>query len=179
MPVQIGQRESAFSNPLGLLGDCHRRIERFLSVLVTLSRTRQGGPLESAEAESLLAALDYFRTAAPQHTADEEESLFPRLRAAGAPASLDELESDHQFASAAHDEVDALGRAWLEAGVLPTESARRMAGLLQQLAGAYASHIAVEDTEVFPAAARVLNAEQIAAVGREMENRRARPGMER
>jgi hypothetical protein len=31
------------------------------------------------------AALRYFREAAPKHTADEEESLFPRLRRIGAP----------------------------------------------------------------------------------------------
>jgi hemerythrin-like domain-containing protein len=179
MPVQIGQRESDFTDPLGLLGDCHRRIERFLGVLLTLSRTRQGGPLEPAEAASLRAALEYFRTAAPQHTADEEESLFPRLRAAGALRSLDALEADHQASASAHAEVDALGRKWLTAGALPPESAHTLAALLQQLSDTYASHIAIEDKEVFPAAGRMLSAEQIAAVGREMENRRARARTER
>ncbi len=30
MPISIGQKlESDFRNPLGLLSDCHRRIERF------------------------------------------------------------------------------------------------------------------------------------------------------
>ena len=29
---------------------------------------------------ALESALRYFREAAPKHTADEEESLFPRLR---------------------------------------------------------------------------------------------------
>jgi hemerythrin-like domain-containing protein len=179
MPVQIGQRESDFTNPLGLLGDCHRRIERFLGVLLTLSRTRQGGPLEPAEAGSLRTALEYFRTAAPLHTADEEESLFPRLRAAGALDSLDGLEADHEVSAAAHAEVDALGQAWLDATSLPLASAQRMAGLLQQLSNTYTSHIAIEDKEVFPAAGRVLSLEQIAIVGREMENRRARTQTER
>jgi hemerythrin-like domain-containing protein len=179
MPVQIGERDSDFRNPLGLLRDCHRRIERFLNVLLTLSATRQGGPLEPAEAGSLRAALDYFRNAAPQHTADEEESLFPRMRAAGAMTSLDALESDHRISAAAHDEVDALGRCWLEAGSLPAESAQRMTGLLKQLADTYAGHIAMEDSEVFPAARRVLSNEALAAVGREMKNRRTRSQMER
>jgi hemerythrin-like domain-containing protein len=179
MPVQIGQRESDFTNPLGLLGDCHRRIERFLEVLLTLSRTRLGGPLEPAEAASLRAALDYFRTAAPQHTADEEESLFPRLRAAGAPVSLDALEADHRFAAAAHAEVDALGRSWLDAASLPADSAHRIAHLLRQLADIYRRHIAIEDTEIFPSAGRLLDARQLAAVGREMKARRIRPPTER
>jgi hemerythrin-like domain-containing protein len=172
MPVQIGRRESDFTNPLGLLADCHRRIERFLGVLLTLSTTRQGGTLATGEAASLRAALDYFRDAAPRHTADEEESLFPRLRAAGALASLDALEADHQVSAAAHEEVDTLGRAWLDAGSLPPDAAGRMADLLRQLAGTYERHIAIEDTEIFPSASRVLRREQIAAVGREMENRR-------
>ena len=117
--------------------------------------------------------------AAPQHTADEEESLFPRMRAAGAMTSLDALESDHRISAAAHDEVDALGRCWLEAGSLPAESVQRVTGLLKQLADTYAGHIAMEDSEVFPAARRVLSNEALAAVGREMKNRRTRSQMER
>ena len=179
MPVQIGRRESDFTHPLGLLSDCHRRIERFLNVLLTLSRTRAGSALDSAESASLRAALDYFRDAAPEHTADEEESLFPRMRAAGALAELDHLESDHAAAAAAHAEVDALGSRWLDAGSLPAESATRLADLLLQLDETYRRHIALEDSEIFPAAGRVLSREQLAEVGREMENRRIRARTER
>jgi len=172
MPVQIGQRESDFNNPLGLLSDCHRRIERFLAVLLALSRTRRGGALDAAETQSLRAALDYFRNAAPQHTADEEESLFPRLRAAGALSSLDTLEDDHQNSAIAHRELDTLGRTWLDQGSLPAASTQRMNDLVRQLAETYERHIAVEDQKIFPAAGRVLSGEQLAAVGREMEARR-------
>ena len=171
-PVQIGQRESDFSNPLGLLSDCHRRIERFLGVLLRLSEIKQGGELGPFEGISLKAALDYFHDAAPKHTADEEESLFPRMRAAGAPAGLDDLESDHQLADAAHREVDALGREWLEQGLLPDIAAQRMLELLRQLADMYSRHIAMEDNEIFPEAARMLSGEQVAEVGREMKTRR-------
>lgn len=178
-PVQIGQRESDFSNPLGLLSDCHRRIERFLGVLLKLSETKQGGELEPSEAASLRAALDYFRDAAPKHTADEEESLFPRMRAAGALAGLADLESDHQLAETAHREVATLGRLWLAQGRLPEEPARRMTRLLRQLAEMYSRHIAVEDSEVFPEAARVLGAGELAQVGQEMKTRRNRTETER
>jgi hemerythrin-like domain-containing protein len=40
------------------------------------------------------------------------------------------------------------------------------------LAGLYHQHIRMEDTEVFPLAARVLSAEQIAQIGSEMAQRR-------
>jgi len=171
-PVQIGQRESDFGNPLGLLSDCHRRMERFLGVLLKLSEAKHGGELDSDEAGALKAALDYFRNSAPKHTADEEESLFPRMRAAGALAGLDDLESDHQLADAGHRQVDALGRQWLEGGRLPEESARAMARLLRQLTEMYAHHISLEDNQIFPAAARALGAGELAEVGREMKTRR-------
>ena len=171
-PVQIGQRESDFSNPLGLLSDCHRRIERFLGVLLKLSETKHGGALEPSEAASLQAALDYFRDAAPKHTADEEESLFPRMRATGSLAWLNDLESEHQLADVAHRDVETRGRQWLAQGQLSDESARRMLELLRQLAEMYSRHIAVEDNQIFPEAARVLGAGKLAEVGREMKNRR-------
>ena len=38
MPIVIGAKpESSFTDPLGMLSDCHRRIEMFLNVLVRLA----------------------------------------------------------------------------------------------------------------------------------------------
>ena len=39
MPVQIGAQTHTFSDPTGLLSDCHRRIEMFLRVLEGLRRS--------------------------------------------------------------------------------------------------------------------------------------------
>ena len=80
MPIVIGaKRESDFSDPIGMLGDCHRRIERFLNALLTVATSAKGGPLTNEQQTALATSLRYFREAAPKHTADEEESLFPRL----------------------------------------------------------------------------------------------------
>lgn len=178
MPIRIGGRpDSSFADPLGLLTDCHRRIERFLGVLVRVAE-RSGGPLEAGERSALETALRYFREAAPKHTADEEESLFPRLRARqdGAVSELlarvDALEREHVRAERAHQEVDRLGRAWLEAGALSPEEAACLRALLAELEQLYRDHIAVEDHEVFPAAAKVLAVEERRAIGREMAARR-------
>src|SRR5690348_4601042 len=100
MPVQIGAKAHNFSNPTGLLSDCHRRIEMLLGALQAVAKTI-GQPLTEETAQALTAALRYFREAAPKHTADEEESLFPRLRnvndpgAQAALAQLEQLEKDH------------------------------------------------------------------------------------
>jgi len=174
MPVQIGQkRESDFSDPLGLLSDCHRRIERFLAVLVKVADRASGGELNSEERTAFLNALEYFRNSAPKHTADEEDSLFPRLRAQASLDYLAELESDHQGANRDHQLVDTLGRRWLNEGSLAAEEAREVKEALARLSAMYARHIAVEDRELFPLAARLLPADQLAEVGREMADRRS------
>lgn len=46
MPIEIGQKlESDFRNPLGLLSDCHRRIERFLNALIVIAEEARGNKL--------------------------------------------------------------------------------------------------------------------------------------
>jgi Hemerythrin HHE cation binding domain len=78
MPVQIGAKNHEYSEPLGLLSDCHRRIEMFLVSLSAIAKVA-GPPLNDEGRRALENALRYFREAAPKHTADEEQSLFPRL----------------------------------------------------------------------------------------------------
>ena len=51
MPIVIGaRRESDFSDPIGMLGDCHRRIERFLNALLTVATSAKGAPLTTRAA---------------------------------------------------------------------------------------------------------------------------------
>ncbi|HEV2688394.1 MAG TPA: hypothetical protein VGV35_07560, partial [Bryobacteraceae bacterium] len=93
----------------------------------------------------------------------------------GAEAALDcleRLEGDHETASRDHGIVDSLGMHWLEHGTLAADQAREMDQALERLSGLYARHIAIEDSELFPLAGRVLNAGELAAVGEEMARRR-------
>ncbi len=179
MPIVIGGKpESTFADPIGLLGDCHRRIERFLSVLVQVASEAHGRPLSQEQHSALDTALRYFREAAPKHTADEEESLFPRLRQIDRPdvkallEKVDTLEKDHLRAGAAHDEADRLGRLWLQQDSLPEEQAERLSTVLAELSALYRHHIAVEDGEVFPLAAAALAAKERSVIGSEMASRR-------
>ena len=179
MLVKIGQQaDHGFDSPLGLLSDCHRRIERFLSVLATIAEVRGGEALEEADRRALEGALRYFETAAPRHSADEEESLFPRLRASEHPEAqaaceaLDRLEGDHRVAERHHDAVHALGRQWLEDGALPERDAERLIRHLRELGALYSEHIRLEDQRLFPVAGRALGAAELEAVGREMAARR-------
>jgi hemerythrin-like domain-containing protein len=179
MPVVIGQkRESDFTDPIRMLGDCHRRIIRFLHVLVGLAAEQNGRCLSDEQRTLLTASLRYFREAAPKHTADEEESLFPRLRqlnASGIDAVLsriDSLEHDHECADRSHAEVGRLGQIWLKDGQLSPEDAAVFANLVGQLETLYCHHIGQEDTEVFPFAESTLTPADRQAIGKEMAARR-------
>ena len=179
MPVQIGQTpDRGFDEPFGLLSDCHRRIERFLGAMVEIARRRRGASLDQRDRDSLEKALRYFREAAPWHTADEEHSLFPRLRKVADPATQDALatmqtlEADHRRAEQDHAEAERLARHWLDAGSLETGPAGQLTELLASLQQMYQRHIAAEDEQLFPAAERVLDHAAIRAMGREMAERR-------
>ena len=182
MPIQIGQRvDHGFDKPLGLLSDCHRRIEHFLQVLATVAKEVAGGPLTTAYRSALEGSLRYFAVAAPRHTADEEVSLFPRLRNRGDPAleralaSLNRLEHDHDEAKVHHAAVDELVGRWLANDRLPEADIEQLQARLTRLQSLYEQHIKVEDEEVFPAAARALDAAQVEQIGEEMAARRQVP----
>jgi hemerythrin-like domain-containing protein len=177
MPIVIGAKpESNFADPIGLLTDCHRRIERFLNVLVRVAADAQGAPLTPEQRTAFETALRYFRDAAPKHTADEESTLFPRLRAhpeaRAVLEQIDALEGDHQRADRGHAEVDRLGREWLEAGSLPPAVAAQLNAVLVELSDLYRAHIALEESSVFPAAAKALPEADRLAMGKEMAARR-------
>lgn len=179
MPIAIGRSvEADYSDPLGLLGNCHLRIKKFLRVMIDVTKQARGQALSEEQRTALGAALSYFREAAPKHTLDEEESLFPRMRATTNPEvkaaldGLDVLHQDHEIAGAAHAEVGSLAGRWLADGTLSNEAAARLSELLERLDALYQKHIAIEDDQIFPLAGRVLNPSELLMVGREMAKRR-------
>lgn len=181
MPVTIGTTENTFSNPIGLLSDCHRRIERFLQALVTVTTDVQGGSLDAEHRQAFEAALKYFRLAAPKHTSDEEDDLFPALRAMEQPrvaavlARLDHLEDEHKNAAAWHREVEELGDRWLRQDGLSGPEAVQLKTLLARLSDLYRAHLAIEEQEVFPLAQEKLSDFAKQTIGRRMAARRGVP----
>ena len=177
MPVQIGCKTHSFSEPTALLSDCHRRIEMFLGSLQRVAGLTDR-PLNNESQQALEAALRYFREAAPKHTADEEESLFPRLRQMNNPElesairKLEPLEHDHRRADTLHAEVDRLGRACLHRGALSADESRRFREAILALMDIYKEHIRIEDEDVFPAAGKMLTPSDKAAIAGEMAARR-------
>lgn len=177
MPVHIGAKTHDFSDPTGLLSDCHRRIEMFLGSLQRVAEVIDR-PLTKDAHAALDSALRYFKDAAPKHTADEEESLFPRLRQIqqaeieNALSTLNALESDHARTEALHAEVHALGVQCLDRGSLPSRESALFRQATSDLASIYGKHIRIEDEVVFPAAKRALSGSQKSEIANEMAARR-------
>ena len=177
MPVQIGAQSHSFSEPTGLLSDCHRRVEMFMDSLQNVAN-RADHELTEDTRRALDLALRYFREAAPKHMADEEDSLFPRLRKINDPelqaalCRLDELEADHRWAEPLHAKVEQLGNQYLAEGRLSPDDARGFRDTVDRLQHMYRRHIKLEDHEVFPIASKLLTADLKQQIAREMENRR-------
>jgi iron-sulfur cluster repair protein YtfE (RIC family) len=179
MLIQIGANaESDFSEPIGMLSDCHKRIQHFLDSLVQLAEGASHAALDAERRVALDRALRYFRESGPRHTADEEESLFPLLkrmkddRLRSAWAKIKRLQMDHVRADEAHRIVDGIGVRWLVDGVINAEDAECLKANMRALSVLYKQHLDVEDKEIFPIAAAVLSYNERIAMGRQMARRR-------
>lgn len=186
MPVTLNAPpQPDFTQPIELLSDCHRRIERFLETLQLVAERAVQGPLDDEHVNALKVTLAYFAQAAVRHTADEEQSLFPLLRrssdprAAGALEQIDRLEQDHRRGDLLHQQIHRLGECLVEKGELPACEAKTLLDAVRALRAIYTPHIAAEDTVLFPLAKSVLSQAVLMRVGGEMaERRRIAPGRE-
>jgi hemerythrin-like domain-containing protein len=176
MGIQIGAKpDSGFDDPIGMLKDCHRRIEQFLNILCVVVSRAQGRALSDEEGAAVKSAIEYFRSGGQRHTSDEEESLFPRLRNQSDPGAVGELtglESDHQRANDLHAEVEKLYLAWIARTRLSREDEQRLLGATEELGHIYEGHIKIEEQAVFPLALKLLDNQSIAAMGQEFRARR-------
>jgi hemerythrin-like domain-containing protein len=180
MPVRIGTAENTFTNPIGLMSDCHRRIERFLQALLRVTSDSDGGSLDAEHRSALAAALKYFREAAPKHTADEEEDLFPALRGRGPAVEellerVHRLEQEHRIAADWHREVDEIGKRWLRQDHLSLRETAQLKKALASLSELYQAHIEIEEQEIFPLAQAELSDSEKTSIGRRMALRRGVP----
>ena len=177
MPVQIGAKSHNFSDPTGLLTDCHRRIEMFMGSLRAVGEVIDRPPTGDVRT-ALETALRYFAQAAPKHTADEDSSLFPRMRQLDRPevrsafSELDKLESDHRVAEPLHGRLQELGEQYLANGSLSADQVQEFREAVATLSSMYQRHIELEDNVIFPMAARVLSDQEKAVIASEMAGRR-------
>ncbi|SMC28460.1 Hemerythrin HHE cation binding domain-containing protein [Andreprevotia lacus DSM 23236] len=157
-----------FDEPVGMLTACHDKVRRFAALGLKLETHLAEHGADGQAAGAAEQILRYFDIAAPLHHADEEEDLFPALRAlddAQLHAALSRIEAEHVALAALWQAV----RSWLLAvvagQVLPAPNA------LSEFARAYPAHAADEEALLYPAAAR-LAPEVLAQIGQRMQARR-------
>lgn len=181
-----GAQVAPEDDPFEWLAQCHRRVEHFTQLVLRLHDHLQARGWDRSAQEAAHDVIRYFEQAAPLHHADEEDDLFPWLKAHGGDAdqqALTALEEDHRRL----DEQWQALRADLQAGatleVLATslEARSGRSGLLgdrtalEHWYAAYARHIAVEEGQIYPALRQVMDAEARHRALRKMRARRGWP----
>lgn len=151
---------------------CHRRIEQRLDAL-----ERAAAAIEANREEALAVFESAFRfldSSGALHTEDEEDSVFPRLRArmeAGERVYLAELEHDHAEAGGIYRHL----RALVEGAAQGDADVAAIRGAVERLTALYRRHIASEDAALSGYARRLLTPEDRGAIAAEMRARRQLP----
>jgi len=167
------EAKATLDRPLDHLVACHRRIEERLEGL-----ERAACHLEDRHEEALEVIGNCFRFLTSNgawHTADEEESVFPRLVGRMADEEsrfLRDLEGEHRDVERLLEELRNLHSLLAVSGRDQQETAQRFRQGVATLCAAYRRHIAAEDGRLIPLAKRILGEADLTALSRAMRSRR-------
>jgi hemerythrin-like domain-containing protein len=157
--------------------DCHRRIERFLSVLERVAQRGHRTALSDKHRRYIERALRYFDSAVLQHTEDER-ALFQLIRESNQGEGqntwqqLTDVEAEHARRKALHRELESQFRRWINLTRMEPPQRHRLIIVLRCLREMYQRHIETEERKVFPLAGTVLSSDQLDQLGQEMAERR-------
>lgn len=172
--IKLGAAPALERDAVDMLLACHQRIRNFTGIAVRLAEAASSPAPEIANAAE--AVHRYYSIALPLHEADENDSVYPRLRRqltdAGERESLQAMVDQH----GPIDEVVArLVPRWAEVKEHPDKLAsaapelRADAARLQEL---WRQHLALEEEIVFPLIRERLSADDLEAIHAEMKQRR-------
>ncbi|MCK9199743.1 MAG: hemerythrin domain-containing protein [Gallionella sp.] len=171
--LDSGARAPTFDHPLEMLLACHGKILHQCDTLHKLAVHLRTDGCDTQARQAAQSVLRYFNTAGQFHHQDEEENLFPALRASAGddPEQLDTL---LQRLLAEHVVMLA---TWGKLRPVLLQLAEGMnirldEKLAERFINSYTMHIAVENSELLPLAARLLSPEQLRQIGTRMAERR-------
>lgn len=155
----------AIEDPLAELVRAHRDIEVRVAQLETAGRQLQDEAHRAVALTTIKDVLAFFDGPGATHHADEEDSLFPRLRSLEAFSQmLGAFDVQHRM----NDETQAeLRRAVAEVGSI--QALRSLVGRFVEM---NRGHMFAEEQALFPKAAEALSAEALAEIAAEMTARR-------
>jgi len=163
----------SFDHPLEMLRACHGKILRQCDTLQKLAAHLEHKGCDPQVQHAAQGILRYFDTAGQFHHQDEEQDLFPALRAAPGSdnltldALLERLLAEHVFMLAAWEALHPVLLKLAEG-----KPATLTADLIENFISRYTDHIAIENVELLPLAARLLDLQQMELIGRRMAERR-------
>lgn len=163
-----------FEVPLEMLSACHSRVEQQCATLRRLAAHLVGHGADADARSAAASVMRYFDTSAKDHHADEEEDVFPALIESMAGSDAVCLRDLTASLTAEHRELETRWqrvRAVLER-IVRSVPASLESEDIEALVSLYERHIAREESELLPMAARLLNDEALERVGRAMRERR-------
>lgn len=169
MPVQLVHSLPTEEHPLELLFACHDKVRHFTALAgrLALHVSHQGADAEAQQAAANI--LRYFDLALPKHHADEEEDVFPALRALQdmrLTQALDSLLREHERLDAYWQVV----QPWLTR-IAQGEAPAASPLVLPRFVAEYQAHAEREERDVFSAIERLPQA-TVAAIAARMCARR-------
>ncbi len=176
-PPFPGHRAPAvgFEAPLEMLAACHGRIDDQCATLQRLLHHVGAHGVDEQARVATRAVIRYFETAAKLHHADEERNLFPALIESMAGSDAVCIRELTEGLIAQHRLLEAQWRGVHTALLRLIDEADATAlqpEAVDALVTLYAQHMALEERELLPMAARLLSDESLDQVGRAMRERR-------
>ena len=163
-----------FEAPLEMLSACHHRALQQCATLQRLVAPLANNGTDEDARIATASVMRFFDTSAKRHHADEETDLFPALieSMAGSDAVcirelVESLTHDHR-ALESHWQRLRLDLTRIAAGDLLTMVPADVAPFIRL----YAQHIAREENELLPMAARLLGDDALKLIGNAMRERR-------
>ena len=166
-----------FEVPLEMLAACHGRVQHQCETLLRLQAHLHSHGADRAAQEAARAVMRYFDSAARHHHEDEELDLFPALLESMAGSDAVCLRDLTVSLCSDHRNLElrwAVLRWWLlqvaeGTASMPAQAAQAdVLGFVQL----YEQHIAREEAELLPMAARLLSAVELDRIGLAMRERR-------
>ena len=153
----------SIDDPIELLRACHDKVRRFADLTIRLRDHVATHGADKQAQEAAQAILRYFNIAAPLHHDDEEQDLFPALRALGdvGDVGLEGLNHAIDDLAAEHIKLGALWQglqAWLQD--LAQGTVQAAPSTVDDFAQAYKAHAQREEDEVYPAASQLSAAQR-------------------
>ena len=167
---------SEFTQPLAAMRSCHAQIRAHSATLRSLvARLRERGQDEEGR-RMAAAVVGYFDSTARLHHEDEEDDLLPRMISASTMSRGSSLTRLVATIAGEHQEMErawTLVRAALR-DVVAGEGALD-AQACEHFVKLYATHMALEEANVYPLAEMLLSRGDFAEIATGMARRRARP----